>query len=140
MLPSGLPEEVADEEALARFLTSSRHYSSYKQLVKPEAFLPEEARRETSVFRHNGEPLSDLWAFGAVAVGAGSGRRLHGAAVFPAGVVRGADLEPVADEPPARHAAIRQWPWHEDPKLRKAAHKEISILLASSARLLLVES
>lgn len=133
VLPSGLPDQVADEEFLARFLTSSRHYSIHKQLVKPEAFLPEERHRETSVFRHSGETRDVLWAIGTTVVGSESTRRLHGATLFRAAAVRGAGLEVVADEPPPLHAAIRAWPWPEDPKLRKAAHKEISTKLASAA-------
>lgn len=133
VLQSGLPEQIADEEVLARFLTSSRHYSVQKRLVRPEAFLPEESRRETSVFRHSGEPRDTLWAIGTIVVGTESNRRLHGAALFPAAAVCDVALQVVADEPPLLHAVIRAWPWPEDPKLRKAAHKEISTRLASAA-------
>jgi len=133
VLQSGLPEQIADEEVLARFLTSSRHYSVQKRLVRPEAFLPSEAHRETSVFRHSGEPRDTLWAIGKSVIGAESTRRLHGAALLRAAAVRGAALEVAADEPPLLHAVIRAWPWPEDSKLRKAAHKEISARLASAA-------
>lgn len=50
MLDSGLPEIVADEEDLARFLTSSNRYTV--QAVKAAAFLTKSHDRETSVFRH----------------------------------------------------------------------------------------
>jgi hypothetical protein len=58
MLASGLPEIVADDEDLARFLTSSNHFNV--RMVKPAAFLPS-SDDETSVFRHGAEPRADLW-------------------------------------------------------------------------------
>ena len=43
----------------------------------------------------------------------------------------------IADEPPARHAAIRGWPWlDDDPELQKAQQKERALLVASKAVLL----
>lgn len=133
MLPSGLPEIVADEEDLARFLTSSGHFNS--KMVKPSAFMPEIEDRETSVFRHNGEPPEEIWAIGEEH--AAQGRTIHGAAFIKAGNVRAIRLEVFPDEPPSMHAVIRNWPWTEpDPDLRKAQHKELAILLAKDAHLL----
>jgi hypothetical protein len=105
MLPSGLPELVGDDENLARFLTSSGHFNT--QMVKPSAFLPS-ADRETSVFRHDGDPTSELWAMGSQHLG---GRSFHGAAIVKARDVRAISLEVMADEPPPRHAVIKGWPW-----------------------------
>jgi hypothetical protein len=134
VLPSGLPEAVADEEVLARFLTTGSHYSSEKRLVKASAFMPEEIHRETSVFRHPGLPVAELRQLGANVIPPGSERRLHGAAFLKAASVRRAQLDVVALEPPARHAAIRGWPWSEpDPRLRKGLHKELANDLASAA-------
>lgn len=62
MLASGLPEIVADDEDLARFLTSSSQFNT--QMAKPAAFLPSTSDRETSVFRHGREPRETLWAIG----------------------------------------------------------------------------
>jgi hypothetical protein len=133
MLPSGLPEIVADEEDLARFLTSSGHFNS--KMVKPSAFMPEIEDRETSVFRHGNEPSQTLWAIGDEH--AAQGRTIHGAAIIKARSVREIRLDVFQDEPPPRHAVIRNWPWTEpDPDLRKAAHKELAILLARDAQLL----
>jgi hypothetical protein len=132
-LPSGLPERVADREDLARFLTSSSQFNS--KMVKPSAFLPEPKDRETSVFRHGDEPREVLWAVGHEH--AAQGRTIHGAAIFKAGAVRGVGLEVIADEPPPRPAAIKNWPWIEDdPELRKAQQKELANLLASKAEFL----
>jgi hypothetical protein len=59
MLVSGLPDIVADDEDLARFLTSSSQFNA--RMVKPAAFLP--ARDgEASVFRHGADPRDALWA------------------------------------------------------------------------------
>jgi hypothetical protein len=132
MLPSGLPEFVGDDETLVRFLPSSNHFSA--QRVKPAAFLPS-ADRETSVFRHSGDPVGELWAIGAEHLG---GRSFHGAAIVRACEVRAALLDVSADEPPPRHAVIRGWPRLDaDPELQKARQKERAILIVSKASLLL---
>lgn len=129
-LPSGLPETVADDEDVARFLTQSSHFT--KQHVQPSAFLPSKDR-ETSVSRHGCEPLESLRSIG-LAVAEAGGRKLYGAAMFKAGDVRAASLEIVPDEPPERHAVIRRWPWIDnDPKLRKAQQSEHALVLASAA-------
>jgi hypothetical protein len=130
MLPSGLPEFVGDDESLARFLTSSSHFNT--QVVKHAAFLPS-ADRETSVFRHNGDPAGDLWAIGAEHLG----RVFYGAAVVAAREVRAASLEVSADEPPPRHAVIKGWPQLDDPDLQKAQQKERALLIAAKASRLL---
>jgi len=131
MLPSGLPEIVNDDEGLARFITSSSQYNTIG--AKPSAFLPETEARETSVFRHDGERREELWAIGEEY--AGQGRTIHGVALVKAREVRAVELDVFADEPPPRHAAIRNWPWAEpDADLRKAKHKELAIALASGAR------
>jgi len=128
-LPSGLPDLVADEEDVARFLTQSGQFNAL--MAKPAAFLPNPKDRETSISRHGRVPLESLWALGQVAAGA---RNLYGAAILKAHAVRSANLEVAADEPPSRHAAIRSWPWIEgDPDLQKAKQKERAILLANAA-------
>ncbi|NNM84507.1 MAG: hypothetical protein HKL96_01945 [Phycisphaerales bacterium] len=75
--------------------------------------------------------MDRLWALGAAAAGA---RTLHGAAIIRAKVVTDAELAVAADEPPLRHAVIRDWPWIDsDPELQKAQQKERAIKLASAA-------
>jgi hypothetical protein len=130
MLASGLPELVADNEDLARFLTSSNQFST--QMVKPAAFLPSLRDRETSVFRHGGEPPETLWAIGDAHL-----PRFHGAAIIKAHEVRATLLDVIADEPPERHAAIIGWPWlDDDPIEQKAWQKERAVQIASKAALL----
>lgn len=128
-LPSGLPDAIADDEDLARFLTQRNQFSSI--IVKPAAFLPSPRDRETSVSRHGLKPSAGLWKLGASAAGE---RTLYGAAMFKARDVRSAKLKVSADEPPERHAVIRQWPWIEnDLDEQKAQQKERALLLASAA-------
>jgi hypothetical protein len=132
MLASGLPDVVADDEDLARFLTSSSQFNA--RMAKPAAFLPSVNDRETSVFRHGSEPRDALWAIGD-AHAAGS-RTLHGAAIVKARDVRATLLEVIAAEPPPRHAAIGGWPWlDDDPERQKAQQKEQALLVASKATL-----
>lgn len=129
LLPSGLPEHVDDEEELARFLTQSNQFNT--TIVKPAAFLPNPRDRETSVSRHGSEPISEFWRLGLVAAGT---RTLYGAAIFKAHIVRDAQLEVSADEPPARHAVIHNWPWIEsDPDIQKAKQKELAARIASAS-------
>ena len=131
MLPSGLPEIVADEEDLARFLTSSSQFNAGG--AKPAAFLPNPSNGETSVFRHGDQPRASLWRIGNEHVSVN--RTLHGAAIFKAKHVRSALLEVVAQEPPPRHANIVGWPWPTDPELGKAARKERALVIAQNADL-----
>jgi hypothetical protein len=104
-LPSGIPNIVAGEEDLVRRLTQSSQFSAL--MAKPAAFLPSPRDRETAVSRHGSEPKEGLWAIGLAAAGE---RNLDGAAIVKTRVVRSAQLEVLADEPPPRHAVIRGWP------------------------------
>jgi hypothetical protein len=132
ILESGLPDQVANEEKLARFLTSSSQFNS--KMVKPSAFLPEPGTWETSVFRSGSEPQEALWGVGHRY--AAQGRNLHGVAIVEASSVRAIRLDVIAAEPPPKHSAIRNWPQvRDDPERQKAQHKELAILLASKAEL-----
>lgn len=129
MPPSELPEQIADDEDLSRFLTQRNQFTSL--MAKPAAFLPSPKSQETSVFRHGEKPAERLWALGREATGE---RTLYGAAIFKAHVPRSVNLEVVSDEPPPRHAVIRGWPWLENnPELQKARQKEMALVIASNA-------
>ena len=133
-LLSGLPDQVEDGEDLARFLTSSSHYNS--TMAKPAAFLPNPKNGETSVFRHGPEPLEELKAIAQAEVGAE--RRIHGAAIVKASVIRDEMLDVQAKEPPLRHADLIGWPWSEnDPDFGKAKQKELAAAIAQKASALL---
>lgn len=134
-LPSGLPESIEDDEVLARFLTQRNQFTSL--MAKPAAFLPNPRDRTTSVFRHGEHPRDMLWALGLEAA---KDRKLYGAALVTAKAVRSTELEISADEPPARHAVIRGWPWLEnDPELQKARQKQMALVIARDAGLCLRE-
>lgn len=128
MLESGLPEHVAADEDLARFLIQSNQFNT--QVVKPAAFMPNPKDRETSVSRQQREPSAALWEAGLQAAG---GRTLYGAAFVKAQEVRDAGLEVTAAEPPPCHAVITGWPWPDDTDMQRAQQKEFAIVLASVA-------
>lgn len=129
-LPSGLPEQVANEEDVARFLTSSGH--SNASAVRPAAFMPNPRNGETSVFRHGAEPLADLIEISGREVG--GTRPVHGAAIIKARAIRKTSLELRAGEPPPLHADLIGWPWKlEDPEFGKAEQKLIAAQLAQEA-------
>ena len=129
MLPSGLPEHIDDDEDMVRFLTQSNLFNSI--MAKPSALLPNPRDRETSVSRHGRMPLDCLWEIGLAVAG---NRKLYGAVFFKARDVRTVQLDVIADEPPARHAVIKHWPWFEnDPELQKAKQKELAASIASAA-------
>ncbi len=131
LLPSGLPDAVADEEDLARFLTSSSQFNT--TMVKPSAFLPP-GDGKTSISRHGAEPRTALWLLAEHAVGI---RTLHGAAIVKARHVRTVPLEVEPDEPPPRHANIVGWHSSEiDPDLARAERKEQALRIAQHAQLL----
>jgi hypothetical protein len=135
MLLSGLPEEVADDESLSRFLTQSGHYNSVA--AKPSAFLPNPRSRNSSVFRIGNDPVAVREAWDREA--SDTDRTLHGYAVFRAGEARALSLEVVAEEPPRAHANLENWPWLEDdPELQKARQKEIAMGIASKAELVIL--
>jgi len=131
LLPSGLSATIGPDEKIARFLTSSSSHFNASG-IKPAAFLPAVSTIETSVFRHGAEPLNSLRALGAPLA---QSHTLHGAAILDAASVTMAGLALVADEPPARHAAIRGWPvYPDDPAFEKAARKEKAMQLASCSQ------
>ena len=131
-LPSGLPEQVGDDENLTRFLTQGSHFNSL--MPKPAAFLPHPKYKNTSVFRIGNEPERLRQTWNAAANGE---RTLKGAAVFKSTDVRGIGLDVIAKEPPPAHANIEGWPWLEnDPELQKARQLELATQLASAAELI----
>jgi hypothetical protein len=129
MLSSGLPEQVADTEPLARFLTSDSSFN--RAMAKPAAFMPGPADSKTSVFRQAAEPVDRLWDTAEREI---KERRVRAAAMLVAADVRRAKLDVEAHEPPPRHANIVGWPTTPgDPDLTKARCKEVALLLAQSA-------
>ena len=120
MLESGLPEEVAPAEELAKFILSNSHFSAPKQRVKAAAFIPPPGKG-SSVFRISELALEDVRIIGsAVAAARQPPRTLYGHAALTARAVFEASLDVVAVEPPPRHADIVGWPDEKDAQLEIA--------------------
>lgn len=136
MLPSGLPEQVADEEELARFLTSSNHFKG--EVVKSPAFLPNPKDGKKSVFRHGAKPREVLQSFARERMDPEV--TVYGAAICTAAQVRSAELEVEAQEPPPRHANIINWPTNPDPVLQKAQQKDVANVICSRCILVRFDS
>jgi hypothetical protein len=137
MLPSWLPEYIADEEDLARFLTSSSQFNA--TMVKPAAFLPNPKDHKKSVFRHGAEPRASLLRLAQDRIS--PNLTVQGAAICKAAVVRLAKLDAIPEEPPPLHANIVGWPINaNDPDLQKAEEKERAALIASKGALVRFES
>lgn len=131
-LPSGLNASVANEETLARFLTSSRQFNTLGD-VKGVAYMPNPRYQNTSVYRRGEKDLDDLWSIADEQI---QGRTVHGVAFSQAADVRSVGLDVEAEEPPAYHANIVKWPFGgRDPKLDKAEQKELAAVMASQAEL-----
>ena len=133
MLPSGLPEHVADPEPLSRFLTSDSQFNIL--MPKASAFMPGPADAKTSVFRQAAEPLADLWDTADREIG--SARRVRAVALLSAADVRRTRLDVEAHEPPPRHANIVGWPnAANDAEQTRAQRKEFALQLAQAANLI----
>lgn len=105
----GLPQA---NETLARYLYDKKHFSKEKAYAKHRAFMPDHLN-ETSVFRTLNLSEEHIWKMGRLFGRRDpvSGRPLNILAradlyVF-AVLARGLTVE--CDEPPVRHACIRNW-------------------------------
>lgn len=133
-LPSGLPDFVADEEDLARFLTQRSQWNFIG--AKPALFLPNPKYRNTSIFRMGNEPgrLRQTWKETVT-----SDRTLKGAAICKARDVRAMQLDVIPEEPPPAHANIQGWPWNDsDPEEQKAKQIELAAQIASASEVVLL--
>lgn len=125
-----LTNTVNPSEPLARYLTSSKHYSLHMQSVKPAAFLPPPPEYRLSVFRVYGLTMEDVCRIGQQKVISNMPRRtLHGFANIVAQSFQDANLTIDPDNNPPRHASVVGWP--------KDKQQQVSIAqeLAASARL-----
>lgn len=130
LLPSGLPEHVADEEGLSRFLTQSNQFGSNGP--KASSFLPNPKHKNASVFR--GEDIRSLRQ--TLEAARTDGRQAKAVARFRTLEVRAIGLDVIAEEPPPAHANIEGWPWLEvDPELQKARQLELAATLAGHSQL-----
>ena len=106
---------------LARYLTSSSHYSKEKGFPRPGAFLPT-PKGETSVFQIDGLDEEAIWGIAEqyVAPELPQNRRVHGRADVPTASVESLGLRVAPDNTPPRHANIVGWPAEKDEQLSLA--------------------
>jgi hypothetical protein len=129
-LPSGLPEIVANEEPISRFLTSRNHYNT--TVVKPSAFIPNPKDGCLSVARHNAEPIEESERMAREDFNL---PKASGVAQLAALAFRKEGLDFRADDTPQRHADVIGWPWREDdPEYGKSERKMIAAALAQQAQ------
>ena len=102
---------IANNELLARYITSSRWFRKQDQTIKQDAFIPPENLMELSVTRHINLTENDIWNIGQVIV-RGTPRTLYGRADVEVGHVIAQRLsvvsQPVSDN--QNHANIVGWP------------------------------
>lgn len=132
-LPSGLPEQVEDDEPISRFLTTRNHYNT--TAIKPPAFIPNLKDGCLSVARHSAEPIEESMR---MAKGEYNLPKAVGVARLPARAFRKEGLEFDANDTPLRHADVIDWPWREDdPEYGKSERKLIAAALAQEAERLM---
>ncbi|MBA4417719.1 MAG: hypothetical protein C0392_07390 [Syntrophus sp. (in: bacteria)] len=106
---TAVPEEIYDNEILARFVVFNRWIRS-DNTVRSDAFIPY-SLTELSVTRHIGLSLEQLWAIGRNVV-VERALLLHGRADINVSIVKGQELSvhpaSLAENP--NHANIKGWP------------------------------
>jgi len=134
-LPSGLPEHVANDEPISRFLTSRNHYNTTE--VKPPAFVPNPKDGRLSVARHDAAPIEESKRMAREDFNL---PKAVGVARLDAHAFRKEGLDFEADDTPLRHADVVGWPWREDdPEYGKSERKLIAAQLAQQAERLMYE-
>ena len=117
---------------LARFLTSSRHFSRQSGRVNATAFMPPPDLR-LSVFEIGGLSEPEIWLLGFNHVAKPPERNVHGRADLQRTAVLQVGLSINADGIPKGHASIGGWP------AQKAEQKLFALKLADRATLRLQE-
>jgi len=127
-----LPSIVSPKESLGRYLSQRTHYSTTKNSVKPQAFMPPLDLR-LSVFRIDGLQLEEIWEIGQKKVmdAMHQLKVLYGIADVKVSKVQENNLKVDPDNRPPRHANIIGWP--EEKEKQKIIAQE----LAAEAKLVL---
>ena len=120
-----MPDVVADDEHLARFVAESNKRN--QEGATWRAFVPP-ASGELSTARC-GSDMVELKRLAIVYLGH---HDTLGAAIFSAGSVRGCRLTPIASEPPDKHCNICGWPNDADSAVQKEKRKELAMKLRST--------
>ena len=142
-LPSGRPEEVADDEILQRAIGSKRQFSSLHQKAKASLLMPS-PHIELSVSRISDLSKTEIRSLADKVIGQQKGKPSLGYASLSAAEVREEPLEilpdevgPAPEQPLLHHANITGWPNDKDPSERKRRQLEIAKRLETKARLIL---
>jgi hypothetical protein len=106
-----IPKEINGQEAIARYITSSRWYSREKNIVKPLTFMPPPDLK-LSVFRIDNLSEPEIWKIGFEKVISKmiQPKNLHGRADIQALNILENNLQIEPDNTPPRHADIIGWP------------------------------
>ena len=110
-----MPDVVAPDELLARYIVSSRWVRKTDQTVKPDAYIPDDSL-ELSVTRHLKLSENEIWRIGKT-IAANIPRNLHGRADVKTSYVTAQNLEVVAQPLPGvnpNHANITNWPSNKE--------------------------
>ena len=109
MANGAAPEEVSDDEKLARFVVSNR-WIRHDNTVTPNAFIPY-PYTDLSVTRHIGLSVEQLWTIGRGVVVERS-LSLHGRADTNVSTIKGQELSvhPAPSVENLNHANIKGWP------------------------------
>ncbi len=109
------PEALKDVEQISRFACERSYYRPSDMSAKEKAFALDRDG-EVSVFRIDDLAHLELWRIADEACQA-RGKPAIASLELAAASVRELGLTLAIDEPPVRHAAIRQWP-SEDQRLK----------------------
>ena len=124
MIDRAAVPDVADDEALARFVLQSKHFRRSNMTVKPDAFVPHPDVK-LSVSRHLHATEDELWSIGQ-SVAREIGKTLYGRADILASDCKRQNLAvraaPVEENP--NHADVSGWP--SDYDMQKAIALEIA--------------
>src|SRR3989338_9477722 len=116
-----MTDSVAQNELLARYITTSKWFRKQDQTVKQDAFIPPDEPLELSVTRHLNLNENEIWTIGKKIAGSIS-RTLHGRADVETAHVMAQQLNvvshPVLDNP--NHANIVGWSLDKDVRKMRA--------------------
>jgi hypothetical protein len=130
-----LANTVSPSESLARYLTSSKHYGTKMQVVKPAAFLPQPPDYCLSVFRIDGLTTEQVCQIGQEKViNKRPERTLHGFANIVAQAFLDANLAIDPDNNPPRHASVVGWPKDKPQQISIAQELAASAMLVACSR------
>lgn len=129
--PHNLKATVEENEKLARYIFSTRHFVRQPPRVKAEAYMP--TRGEVSVFRIDGLDQAAIWEIGSD-IARKRVRTLYARGDTRAKDARRGGLDILSDEPPPRHANLVGWPDNDKPR-----QKLIALQIASVATLVVKE-